>query len=575
VALMDHDLSEIERVTVDHGDARIGLRRNAGRWMMEAPFQAQVERGSVLRLLDLFESALVKDSLSFHELRKRELSLKEFGLTSARTHVVLEGKGRHEFLFGSVTPLGKDVFVRVNQDERVLVVSGDLYASIPRTADDIRSRRLVGDSEGSVNAIEIRAPERPFIKLSKESGTWRLVQPLAAPAADVKVETLLGMLAEARVSRFIWPTVSNVMDVVESEAAFRTRLGVYGLGADSGVQIQLQFERTDEPVRIAFGIPVKETEGFTYVLMHGGTAIGAVSNTVVEAARLLPGDLRDTRLFPDPPAMVSRLHVSFGQEMFVLAQTEAQWRFETPISDMADQAVVGHAVKSLLNLSAEEIDDELTNEVRRDGNEPSEPISRVEMFSGAASWRFSITPDDMDNRFLRVVFTNSPAVFHVAASNVPSALISMMGMLGLRDKTVMALSESTQRRITIKRWKARPDIVERLNRDAAWRVGEGVSGKVATERLDAVVALLENLKADRIDKFGMSLEDMETYGLRDPWLSLSVDVDAADAVRKTLLVGKEAWFGKRYAMVRGLDILFVLSSETLDVLSGRMVDSLQ
>ncbi|MDD4101936.1 MAG: DUF4340 domain-containing protein [Kiritimatiellae bacterium] len=573
--LTEQDLSEVERVTVDHGDARIGLCLAGGRWMMEAPFQAQVDRGAVLQLLDHFESSRVQDSLSFHELRKRELSLKEFGLAPPRTRVVLEGKERHEFSFGSATPLGNGIFARAGQQEHVLVFPCDLYESIPRTADDIRSRRLVGDSDGQITAIEISAPERPFIKLSKESGTWRLIQPVAAPAADDKVEALLGVLTAARVSRFIWPTVSNVMDVAESEAAFRTRLGIYGLRKDAGTQIQLQVERMEEPVQIAFGIPVKETEGFSYVLMHGETAIGAVSNAVVEAVKLSPRNLRDMRLFTDPPATLSRLHVTFGQDVFVLSKSDAQWRFETPMSDMADQAAVAQSIKGLLSLSAEEIEDELANEVSRDRHARSQPISLVEIVSGAKAFRFSIMPEEADNSMLRVVFTNSPAVFRVAASNVPSALVSTMGMLGLRDKTVLALPASSLRRITVKRGKSQDVVLERLNQDAAWRVGDGVAGSVAEARLNALIGLLENLKADRIEKLGASLEDIENYGLLDPWLSLSVDVDAVDAVRKTLLVGKEAWFGKRYAMVRGLDILFVVSSETLETLGGPLIEPLQ
>ncbi len=574
--LTDSDLSGVERVTIDHGDARIGLRLRAGRWMLEEPFQAQVERGAVLRLLDLFESSRVKDALGFHELRKRELSLKEFGLAPPRTHVVLDGAERHEFFLGAVTPLGKEVFARSGQDDRVLVVSGDLSGSLPRTADDIRSRRLVGDvGGGGFSAIEIRAPERPFIRLSRESGTWRLTQPVDAPAAAAKVTALLGTLEGARVTMFIWPTVSNVMDVAESEAAFRTRLGVYGLGADTGTHIQLQSAPDGDPVKIVFGAPVEDAAGFTYVLMHGGTAIGAISNEVVGAVRLKPGDLRDMRLFTEPPASINRLHVSFGKEIFVLAQTDSLWRFETPMSDVADQVAAGQVVKSLLNLCADAIDEGLAADGRRDTAGPEQPISRVEVFTGAESRRFSIMPADADSRMLGVVFTNSPSVFRVAASNMPSALVSTIGMLGLRDKTVLALPERSLRRITVKRGKEQTEIVERNSQDAAWRAGEGSPGKVDSERLHAVVGLLEKFKADRIEKLGATLEDIEAYGLRDPWLTLSADVDAADAVRKTVLVGKEAWFGRRYAMVRGLDILFTLSPETLEVLGGRLVDPLQ
>ncbi|MDD2455026.1 MAG: DUF4340 domain-containing protein [Kiritimatiellae bacterium] len=570
-ALTDGDLSWVERITVDHGDARIGMCLKAGRWVLEAPFQAPVDRGAALRFLDLFESARVKDSLGFHELRKRELSLKEFGLAPARAHVVLEGGKRHEFFFGAATPLGKGVFVRAGRDERVLVVSGDLCGALPRTADDIRSRRLAGYTEGSISAIEIRVPERPFIRLSKESGTWRLTQPVEAPASDAKVEAMLGMLENARVSRFIWPTVSNVMDVAESEAAFRTRLGVYGLGDDTGTRVQLLPERPGEPVVIIFGTPVKETEGFTYVLLHGATAIGAVSNAVVEAVRLSPEDLRDMRLFSELPARVDRLQVSLGEDEFVLAQTGAQWRFETPMSDLADQAAVGQVVKSLININADEIEDRAGGDERDEGR--GKPLSRVDVGAGARSWRFSIMPADAENRLMSVVFTNSTRVFRVAASNVPSALVSTVGMLGLRDKTVLALPERSLRRITLKRGRAQADVVERSGPDAAWRAGEVSPGKVDAARLSAVVALLEKIRADRVEKLGVTLEEIEAYGLRDPWLSLSADVDATDSVRKTLLVGKEAWFGKRYAMVRGLDILFVLSPETLGILNGHLVET--
>jgi len=172
-----------------------------------------------------------------------------------------------------------------------------------------------------------------------------------------------------------------------------------------------------------------------------------------------------------------------------------------------------------------------------------------------------------------VVFTNSTRVFRVAASNVPSALVSTVGMLGLRDKTVLALPERSLRRITLKRGRAQADVVERSGPDAAWRAGEVSPGKVDAARLSAVVALLEKIRADRVEKLGVTLEEIEAYGLRDPWLSLSADVDATDSVRKTLLVGKEAWFGKRYAMVRGLDILFVLSPETLGILNGHLVET--
>ena len=130
------------------------------------------------------------------------------------------------------------------------------------------------------------------------------------------------------------------------------------------------------------------------------------------------------------------------------------------------------------------------------------------------------------------------------------------------------------RRITLNWAGGGAEAVEREAKAAVWRLGEGVPGRLVPERLSALLALLEALKAERIEKLGLTAGDQDAYGLRVPWLEVSVDVDAADTVRKTVLVGKEAGFGKRYAMVRGLDVLFVLSGELVAGLSAHLAETL-
>ncbi len=575
MVLLEHPMEAVDTVTVERGDTRIGLRRQGGRWELAAPFTARVDQGAVSRLLDAFETARVTDALSFQELRRRELSLKEFGLYPAHTHVTLSGPQRcDEFFFGAFSPLGADVYLRMNQMEQILVVPAGLYNVLPRTADDIRSRKVAYGDRALLRTVELRVPGRPFIKLSKETGTWRLVQPASAPASDSKVEGLLDALYAARVERFMWPTVSNVMDVAETETAIKTRLSLYGFGADTGLQIQLQESGAEPPVKIVFGRTLDNADGLTYVLLPGGEAIGAVSNAVTEAFQPLPSDLRDTRLFYEMPGSVRRLQVYFGDLLFVLSQTNSQWRLDAPVADVADQTVVRDTVERLLRLNAETIDEGSSSEARRVRSGQNGPLSHVELFSEQASWRFAVAPDDAAGAYYRVTFTNAPTVFRVASSNMPPALVSMAGLLGLRDKTVLALQPKSVRRITVRRGEGAGETLQREKDGAVWRLGEGLSGQVSKERLDALLARLASLKADRIEKLGLTPDELDTYGLRVPWLEVSVDVEAADAVRKTVLVGKEAGSGKRFAMVRGLDVLFVLDGEALAGLSARLVDPL-
>lgn len=571
--LLDTTLDAVQRVTIERGDTRIGLARISGKWVLTAPFPAHVEQGAVARLLDAFEAARIKDSLGLQEIRKRELSLREFGLLPAHMQVTLEGpEHRDTFLFGSFTPLGDDVYLRVNGESRIVAVPSALHEAIPRTADDLRSRKLVRGHRESVRTLEVRSPGHPFITLSRDSDRWRLIQPVVASASNEKVEALLDLLYGARVSHFVWPTVSNVMDVAETEAAVNARMGLYGLGLDTGLQIYVQETGAAQPEKLTLGHPINESADLSYALLPEGDAIVAVSNSVVEAFRLSESDLRDTHPFSGSAASVRRLQVHLGDALFVLTQTNAIWRFEIPVADEADQTAVREMLERLLRLNAESTEERGAGPQTEGNHERNLPISHVELVTDQGAWRFLIEPDDFAGHFMNLIFTNTPTVFRVASSNVPPALVSISGLLGLRDKTVLALSQASLRRIIIKRNGEPPAAVERGGSDASWHLSEGCAGRIVPTRLNALITCLEDLPADRIDGTGLSPERFAAYGLREPWLELSVDVDAKDAVRKALLIGREASAGKRYAVVRGLDVLFVLGPATLEVLSARFVE---
>jgi hypothetical protein len=129
----DEALGRVARLTIDRGEARMRVELTDGRWHMTAPFPAQVEQGTVARLLDAFETARVKDVIAFQELRKRELSLRDFGLSPARIHVTLEGMQRREsFFLGAFTPLGNELYLRVDGSDQILVVPAALFDAIPQ-----------------------------------------------------------------------------------------------------------------------------------------------------------------------------------------------------------------------------------------------------------------------------------------------------------------------------------------------------------------------------------------------------------------------------------------------------------
>ncbi|MBP5227534.1 MAG: DUF4340 domain-containing protein [Kiritimatiellae bacterium] len=564
VSLFDGSLEDVDHVSLDLRGSHIGLIRQGERWVMTAPFSAEVDQAAVLKLLDRYETARVRDVIAFADLRKKGYSLQEFGLSPAAAHILFEGPHfRRQFSIGSRSPTGSGVYLRMDTQEQILVADPELFTLLPADANGFRSRRLVAEEIGQIRSLEIRQPGKPFIRLGKEDSGWFLRQPITASASDRRVTELLTRLSQARIASFVWPSVSNLVDVAQSEAQLKVRRGLYGLDPDRGISVLIQTARENVPREWVFGVPDKESPALSYVLLPNGESIGLVSNTVAEAFHVMPGELRDLRLFSQSPDAVGRMKVVFGQTTFALARTNGIWSLEAPIADRADQLVVSGALTSLLGLHALSVagpDDE-------DANEKVVPFCQVELEFPDGKRAFSIGHDDVAGEVLRVDFTDVAAHYRVAATNMPAPFLTMDGLLSLREKTLVSIPKDSIRRITAKTQEGNVRVIEKKGEHPAWQATANDKPEPVDEaKLNALFTLLANLKAKRIEKFGLSLEDLQTYGFRQPWFELTVDVESADAVRKAVLIGNPVGTDSRYAMVRGSNVLFILSSDTVKTL---------
>ena len=85
--------------------------------------------------------------------------------------------------------------------------------------------------------------------------------------------------------------------------------------------------------------------------------------------------------------------------------------------------------------------------------------------------------------------------------------------------------------------------------------------------------MLTSLPAARIERLGAAARDLEGYGLAEPALEIDVELLSADVLRKVLLIGRNTPDGGCYALLRGHDVIFVLSPATLRVIESRFVQA--
>ena len=229
-------LAQADSLVVERGRLRMDLQRVGTRWTITQPLSAGADPAAVMRFLDRLERAPLLDRLPLHDLRRRQLTLADFGLAPPTARVVVRGPlYRVEVVFGTNTPAGDGVYAVLDRAlDDVWVTDRAVADALPDTIEQWRDQSLLGERAGKAVALEVRRPGVPFIKAVRDGDAWQLVQPFAGRASAPAVEAALAALQQARVEHYVVAGVTNGAETAMADA--RARLVFYGLDADSAVQ---------------------------------------------------------------------------------------------------------------------------------------------------------------------------------------------------------------------------------------------------------------------------------------------------------------------------------------------------
>lgn len=571
--LFPRGLGDVDSVIVEQGGFRMDLRRQGGHWHQVEPFVAEVDQVAVRRILDVLADAPLLERITLDELRRRDLKLQDFGLAPAQTRVVIRNAAqRIELCFGRRTPDNSEVYFYRDVAAQVLVTPGAVLDAVPVSLESVRERALLSDSGQPTTALELRRSEMPYVKLVRDGGGWRMTQPVAAAADADAVDNVLAALRHTRIETFIWPSgTTNVAD--QASGSLRSRLAIYGLDADSAVQVQLWETGGANGVRLRFGSAVVGHSGWVYALTADEQSVVAVTNAVLPPLLVPPVALRERRLFMTTPDDVTRLQLRFADQLVECRRgRDGTWALVSPLEDAVDQDRVARLLAGLLRLRADRILDApagMTSEAFL----PTNPVCVVEMATTTRVDRLVVAPGAMAG-WMDLMFTNRLTCYSVATSNLPPAVLAPAAAYGLCDRMVLACATSLVRRVTVRRGAASESVERTPDNETVWQVSGSPTGKtIVPEALGAWLVLLGGLPAARIERLGAAAHDGDVFGMNAPWMEIAVDLLSADALRKVVLVGNAAPDGGRYAMLRGHDVIFVLGPETVRVLGLKLVQA--
>lgn len=186
------------RITNEQGELST-LRREGERWtLVEAP-GAEVDEtaaNGILTALTTLESNRVVDA--------QPASLAEFGLDKPRmTASFTDGAGaQHTVLIGSKTPMGGDLYAKVADSPRVVLIASYLEETFNRSRLDLREKSALKFARDAVGTVTLTSAAGTTT-LARSGGAWKVTSPFDAPADESAVDALLSRLSSARVQTFV------------------------------------------------------------------------------------------------------------------------------------------------------------------------------------------------------------------------------------------------------------------------------------------------------------------------------------------------------------------------------------
>ena len=279
-----------------------------------------------------------------------------------------------------------------------------------------------------------------------------------------------------------------------------------------------------------------------HALVHGGSTVVTVDAAVAELCKAGHEKFLDTRIFPFGADSLKSLSVTVGGSVYVLAAgTNGQWRIESPVVAPADASAVTALLDRVLRLK------------QNDRLPEGADAATVAVTVGAPAFA---------------------AVTNLAAVAVRPDFLSAPA--NLRSKRILSVPPASVKRLTVVSAGGETTVEHDAER-VTWKIvktsAPAASIRVSANGVSKVLDALADVSAVSVENLNAAPEDFKRCGLVRPAFTIAVDVDAADAVRRNLLLGNAAPGGGRYATAGGVDAIFMMSRETVAALTVPLVES--
>ncbi len=564
--------SDIKSVGIKHKDWNVDASNIDGRWYILSPVYDLAKQGVLESIFSMVDKLKFTEVVTPEDMSKRKLSEQTFGIDKPEAIITLFFEDEEiDVIFGNRTLLGDFIYVKSSVSDNIYTVNSKIIDILPLTVDELRDPEMFNVDISLVDLIKMRSSRAGYVELVRNDGRWFFKQPDIGPIDETVLKSIFEKLKGLKISGYVWQDSFKDFSNDENNILYEK----YGL-----TESQLLFGISlEDPIigdiySIKVSPPSPKDENLYYVVRKTLPDIFSVKidREDINILNFSLDALKNKELFHVNDKQIKEILISKGDNRFIIRRTNGVWKITEPVYAVADLKTVS----SFLNY--------FTKKVRIIEFIPSDEVEFLEL-EPYISLSIGVQHESLVKEKINFFVSKSkPGNFYGRFFGredlflLPYSAKLVFGGDDLNpflfyNKTVLNIPSQDIKSLNVKE-SGKESQTAILDNDGKW-VHDGRTEIIDMVAVNAILFSVANLRAECIVD---NTIDLEKYGLNEPVYIVKIGFSTDAGIQKSLLIGALAGDdGARYAMVRGNELIFVLSPAelsnlTLDIYQDELSD---
>jgi hypothetical protein len=332
------EADKIEEFTIkSESGERTTVRKSGSDWQIAQPGSGKPDSAEVSGITSNLASLEIQRVID-----ENPTDLTQYNLAQPRVEVAFKASGKdHKLLIGRKTPPGSDLYARLDDQKRVVLIPSFVDTTFNRATFDLRDKAVLTVNRDEIGSIAVTTPSSAM-RFEKAGGEWKMVQPVAARADFSAVEGLVSRLTTLQMKSIAAPQAAD--------------LAQYGLDKPAAT---LTIGSGSSQATLAIG--KSSGEGAVYARDLSKPVIVTIESALVDELKKPPADYRQKDLFDARAFNANRLDlvrngVTTTFEKVKSKNKEGQeqdtWKQVAPSAKDVDQTKVDNLISAITQARA-------------------------------------------------------------------------------------------------------------------------------------------------------------------------------------------------------------------------------